>query len=266
MNKRRGFTLIELLVVIAIIALLMAILVPALRRAKEQAKTMICRANLRQYGIAGNMYLDDNDDYFPSPHLWLFVESTDKCQWCDKQKWHELREAGNMGVLWPYLKDKDVHLCPTFKGLAKYRGQEICPNMSIEPQYSYSMNIFLGPDGYDGKPTEPWSVGVWKKSEVEYPTRVFFFSEENMWPIPGLSNAVLNDTALYVNPNGTADWFATYHNPPGGDEDNTKGSANVVFLDGHVELVHLGVGVDDVLEKGYKLALPKRTTMSPSPP
>jgi len=51
MNKHRGFTLIELLVVIAIIALLMAILMPALRRVKEQAKTVVCRSHLQQWSL-----------------------------------------------------------------------------------------------------------------------------------------------------------------------------------------------------------------------
>lgn len=61
MYKRRGFTLIELLVVIAIIALLMGILMPALRRVKEQAKTIGCIANLRQWGIITAMFTQEND-------------------------------------------------------------------------------------------------------------------------------------------------------------------------------------------------------------
>ena len=51
MNRRRGFTLVELLVVIAIIAVLMAILMPALRRVKEQANMIKCQANLDQWGL-----------------------------------------------------------------------------------------------------------------------------------------------------------------------------------------------------------------------
>jgi prepilin-type N-terminal cleavage/methylation domain-containing protein len=60
----RGFTLIELLVVIAVIALLLAILLPTLRKAKELTKRTVCQANLKQIALAWNMYLDDNDGCF----------------------------------------------------------------------------------------------------------------------------------------------------------------------------------------------------------
>ena len=62
---RRAFTLIELLVVISIISLLMAILVPALGKAKAQAQRADCFSNLRQIGVAFQSYLDDNRDIFP---------------------------------------------------------------------------------------------------------------------------------------------------------------------------------------------------------
>jgi len=58
MRERDGFTLIELLVVIAIIALLLAILMPALQRVKKQAKTVICQSNLKQWGTIFAMYTD----------------------------------------------------------------------------------------------------------------------------------------------------------------------------------------------------------------
>jgi len=62
MRKPKGFTLIELLVVIAIIALLMAILMPALKRAKEQGERAVCLSNLKQLGLAWILYADDNED------------------------------------------------------------------------------------------------------------------------------------------------------------------------------------------------------------
>jgi len=64
MRVRKGFTLIELLVVIAIIALLMSILVPALKRVKDQARTVGCLANLKQWGFICAMYTEDNDGKF----------------------------------------------------------------------------------------------------------------------------------------------------------------------------------------------------------
>lgn len=64
-RRRGGFTLIEILVVVAIIALLVAILLPSLRNARESAKTTACMANLRQIGIVNQMYLNDFNNYFP---------------------------------------------------------------------------------------------------------------------------------------------------------------------------------------------------------
>lgn len=64
-HHRTGFTLIELLVVIAIIALLIGILLPSLGKARDAGRTVVCASQMRQLGLAANMYADDNKDRFP---------------------------------------------------------------------------------------------------------------------------------------------------------------------------------------------------------
>ena len=64
MRKSKGFTLIELLVVISVIAVLMAILMPALQKVKKQAQGVACLSNLKQWGLYTSMYTDDNNGYF----------------------------------------------------------------------------------------------------------------------------------------------------------------------------------------------------------
>ncbi|MFH0964080.1 MAG: DUF1559 domain-containing protein [Planctomycetota bacterium] len=65
---KRGFTLIELLVVMVIIALLVGLLLPALGRAREEARKTQCRSNLRQIGLAMQMYCNDNKGYTPAAY------------------------------------------------------------------------------------------------------------------------------------------------------------------------------------------------------
>jgi prepilin-type N-terminal cleavage/methylation domain-containing protein len=100
MCQRRGFTLIELLVVIAIIALLMSILMPALKRARQQARGVGCQSNLRQWGLMFAMYTQDNNGYFYSGYLQGSSNNMGNGEW-----WRECMR--------PLSKDKKMWLCPT---------------------------------------------------------------------------------------------------------------------------------------------------------
>lgn len=72
--RAKGFTLIELLVVISIIALLIAILLPALRSAREVARRSVCASNIRQVGLGITLYANDNDEWLPSSTLYTYPQ------------------------------------------------------------------------------------------------------------------------------------------------------------------------------------------------
>jgi prepilin-type N-terminal cleavage/methylation domain-containing protein/prepilin-type processing-associated H-X9-DG protein len=236
MRRDRGFTLIELLVVISIIALLMAILMPALGRAREQTRTIGCRANLKQYGVGLRMYLDENSFRFPNAWTWL------------KSASHDYAREGEEpdGCFWPYLKDLDVHMCPKFSMVVKGTNWE-------DTAVSYVMNSYVGLGG------DIWSswlgsgvTGVSRETEVYSAAKVAVFMEENTWTIPEYSNYPFNDTHFTVgNAARQIDNYATFHNAPG---DRDKGGCNLVFVDGHVELLPRVTDLDE----GFRIAWPKK--------
>lgn len=114
--RKRGFTLIELLVVIAIIGVLAAILFPVFARAKAAAKQAVCVSNLSQIGKAIALYMDSYDDVFPAA-----VDASDKYK---PEIWDDFPEFKARipymplmpDALEPFLKNKDVFLCPADRG------------------------------------------------------------------------------------------------------------------------------------------------------
>jgi prepilin-type N-terminal cleavage/methylation domain-containing protein/prepilin-type processing-associated H-X9-DG protein len=231
----KAFTLIELLVVIAIIAVLMAILTPTLQRVREQAREVTCRSNLRQYGLAVAMYLDDFEQTFPYAPVCIIGEKLDypNCRWHDPS-----RPA--RGPLWRYIPDEKVNLCPSFKSLAKRYGDKHLghnPAIPVKPYFGYSMNGLLGTKSVDG------DRGALKLTDVTRSrSEVFLFAEENMWgrtDDEGNLTEVLNDNALI--PNGR-DWFGTFHSTNLGKLN--AGTCSAAFADGHVQEVRSALGED----------------------
>ena len=244
MKTKKGFTLIELLVVIAIIALLLSVLMPALSKAKTIAEEVLCKSNMHQYYLATELYANDYSDKFPPAWHSFYKDTSTGCRWHDER--YSLESNPDLaGPYWPYLADKNVNICPTFKKFARKLGQNHPGHnnsIPIEVQFSYSMNGFI-----TGRDRE----GI-KRSQIKSPpSETFLWSEESMWKMreanggPILSNYVLNDNSLLI---GTAsspiDSFGCFHkvsskqfsaqlptNRNGYGEYNT-GSVNAVMLDG----------------------------------
>ena len=112
----RGFTLIELLVVIAIIAILLAILLPALHRTKEQGQRAVCLSNVKQLTFSWLMYAQENDDkivnastFFSRPGEPAWIGA----RWQVTGPPEQLRQHLKEGILYKYCEDVDIYKCPT---------------------------------------------------------------------------------------------------------------------------------------------------------
>ena len=169
MGRRRGFTLIELLVVIAIIALLMAFLIPALHRAREQGARAVCLSNVKQLTVAWVLYAQDND--YKIVNGSTFFSRRGETAWVGAQ-WQvngtpeQLREHLKDGVLYKYCEDVDIFKCPT--GI---RG-EVLTYAIVDAMNGAQMD--------DGSPRIPGTEGLTVKrlTQLRRPGERFVFVDE----------------------------------------------------------------------------------------
>ncbi len=192
--QRRGFTLLELLAVIATIAILAALLLPILGRAKIKAQRTACLSNLRQLQLCWAMYKDDNNgslvESYPvnNPEVWVQGDMS------------KLAEAGDtnlirQGKLYNYNQNVKIYHCPTDPGV-------MIGGNRVPTVRSYSMNCFMGARD-PSVPTIPSTADAYKPffakdSDIPAPSDTWVLLEED--------ERSINDGFFLADPTGKI-WF-----------------------------------------------------------
>ncbi len=232
MNKKKGFTLIELLVVISIIAMLLAILMPALGKVKEKARATVCRANLKQWGLIINLYaqdnngeMQDNGDGMPRGEVWynLFRDyyQNDKIRVCVSaaRPMENAAAEGSTGI----------------KGSSKNAWVVYYGNGQPNDIGSYAMNSWMQSPrvlaaGWDANYGEYY----WRKTDVSQAKNIPAFvdgAQRALNPIESDGNEAPN-----YRDELNGGWTNSLKRVC---IDRHSGTINVVFLDGHSDKVDL---------------------------
>lgn len=224
-TNKKAFTLVELLVVISIIALLLAILMPSLQKARQQATALVCMVNTRSLGTATVLYASDNNDRYPQNYNYISGYNTMAGPFWDDR-------------LFPYVdKNFDVFLCPVVAQSSD--GRRAIAWLKARPSYgkgghckSYRINSIL--TGLD--PNKPLDHRSYSTSAVRNPANVILFVDANPQPFSyAYSNGLRAFTDLWPLHypkfiSGTT-WTDSWGNRA------RRGGSGFTFADGHSESI-----------------------------
>ncbi len=205
--RRPSFTLIELLVVVAIIAILAALLLPALNKARERSKIIACRSQLKQVGLATYCYINDYSDYMPCGYDVRAVIGYNSWPYTLAQYLKGIKG---------YALGRDVYRCPSDTNLFANSGYYV--------SYSPNTNAFRYFSTGDLSP-----LPLYKLNTVRQPSSF---------------RTLMDRHATAVDPNGTNPWYYGLCSSQDMASDSIsremfrlfhQGSVNCMFIDGHVE-------------------------------
>ena len=239
--KKNGFTLIELLVVIAIIAILAAMLLPALSGAKEKAQTSACLDNLKQLDLAWQLYANENNDSLvPNNSVYGLVGAS----WCLGSATMDTTTTNiENGMLFQYNSSVGIYHCPAdYSTIIDQNGNPLPQPRNRSYNLSQSVNGY--PDYDEFMLTHiPWFK---KFTQIKGPTvdQCLLFIDENEKTMQDAEFGM--PTAFY---DGTTTWWDMPSNRHGQ-------GANLSFADGHVEHWHWVVPKVSIVSLGMPQYVP----------